>query len=237
MLVNQLLKQAAAILGFHVVRQSENPMHTLMGLKRFDIRTVLDIGANEGQFARSIRKHLPKAQIHCFEPIPAAFVALAEWAEGQRGILPVQLALGERSGKMEMYLHVDHSRSSSLLATTDHSMSIYPVTAHQKKVVVTMARLDEYVRSLTSPLNDDILVKLDVQGFEGPVLRGGVQLLARARACIIEVCLDELYVEQSTFKEVSSLVQDIGMRFAGNLSQVYGPDGHVIYLDAVFVRE
>ena len=236
MLLNQLLKQAAARLGFHVVRQSQNPLHTLIGLKRFPIRTVVDIGANKGQFARSIREHLPHAEIHCFEPIPAAFAELSTWARDQRGIFPLQMALGEVSGKMEMYLHMDHSPSSSLLATTDYSASIYPFTVHQEKVDVAIVRLDDYVNGLSAPLADDILVKLDVQGFEGPVLRGAVALLARARACIVEVCLDELYVGQSTFSEVFHLLDSAGMRFAGNLNQVYGDDGRVIYLDAVFIR-
>jgi hypothetical protein len=32
------------------------------------------------------------------------------------------------------------------------------------------------------------------------------------------------------------LLDNLGFRYAGNLDQVYGEEGHVIFFDAVFVR-
>jgi FkbM family methyltransferase len=233
---NAALKSLAATFGFHVVRQSENPMHTLLGLNRETILTVIDIGANVGQFARFARKNFPRAALYCFEPLGEPYNQLLEWAQKQSDVIAFNCALGEIDAQVEMFMHPAHTPSSSLLATTALSSSMYPMTETQTKVLVASSRLDDLVGHEKCPLSDDILVKLDVQGFELPVLRGGRSTLSRARYCIIEVCLDRLYLGQSTFSEVFDELSRLGYRYAGNLSQAYAKDGHVIYLDALFVR-
>jgi FkbM family methyltransferase len=211
-------------------------MHTLLGLRAIPFGSIFDVGANEGQFARFAREAFPQARLYCFEPTPQAHAKLAAWALADGNAVTANVALGDASGTCEINLHADHSPSSSLLDTTDTSHAVFPMTARQRKVAVRIERLDDFVASQPWPPAEEILLKLDVQGYEAPVLRGAPNLLGSARACIIEVCLDGLYQDQSTFKEVFDLIHAAGLRYAGNLNQVYGVDGHVIYLDALFVR-
>jgi FkbM family methyltransferase len=236
MQVSQLLKNLAAYAGFHVVRNYQNPSHTMMGLLRHGFGTVLDVGANEGQFASWIRTRLPAAELHCFEPIPHAFAQLKKWASLRTNVHAIQMAVGDTPGELEMNQHTEHTTSSSLLATSRRCETLYPFTAAQSKVQVRVVRLDDYVASLPSLPARDWLLKIDVQGFEIPVLRGALLTLSRVRACIIEISLDELYIGQSTFADVVALMSDTGLTYAGNFQQMYDADGHVIFLDAVFVR-
>jgi hypothetical protein len=48
--------------------------------KSFGIDTVLDIGANTGQFTKTILALLPNANIYSFEPLPDCFEQLQEFA-------------------------------------------------------------------------------------------------------------------------------------------------------------
>jgi len=57
-----------------------------------------------------------------------------------------------------------------------------------------------------------------------------------AKASILEVCLDKLYEGQAEFKEITELLYELGFKYAGNLNQTYADDGHVIFIDAVFVK-
>ena len=66
---------------------------------------------------------------------------------------------------------------------------------------------------------------------------GGKKTFLAASACILEVCLDKLYEGQTEFKELLMMLHDIGFRYAGNLNQTYGDDGHCIFLDAVFLKK
>lgn len=57
-----------------------------------------------------------------------------------------------------------------------------------------------------------------------------------AKVCISEVDFDVLYDGQCTFKDILSLLDALDYRYVGNLDQVYGNDGHVIFADAMFIR-
>src|SRR2546422_6117140 len=229
--LNSMIKEAAALAGIHVTRLQNNPLHTFLGLRRISFKSIFDVGANEGQFARLIRRQFPRAKIYCFEPLPSAYGKLAEWAANDGNAVIAQIALSDSPGEAEINLHEEHSPSSSILSTTDKCLELYPFTARQRKVKVLINRLDDYAQALPKPPEAEILLKLDVQGFEAPVLRGASNFLHKTRALIVEICLDPLYERQSTFQEAFALADQAGLRYAGNITQTYGTDGHVAYLD------
>ena len=77
---------------------------------------------------------------------------------------------------------------------------------------------------------------MDVQGYENRVILGGTKTFDIAKACILEVNIESLYERQATFKDITILLYELGFQYAGNLNQIYADDGHVIYIDAVFVK-
>ena len=220
------------------MRLPNSPAYTLLGLRSCSVRTVIDVGANCGQFAHYIRGIFPQARIYCFEPLPGPFQELSSWAEqqGQGEVTAFNFALGNRAGMTEMFFHVDHSPSSSLLESTDLNAREFPQTKRKEKVFVKLAILDDVYHELTAELEDDILIKLDVQGYEDRVIRGGKNIFERAKCCIVEVSLDSLYFSQANFKDICLMLDDLQFRYAGNLAQTYANDGRVIFFDAVFVK-
>jgi FkbM family methyltransferase len=207
-----------------------------LGLKRLPIRSVIDVGANQGQFARKISSVFPEAQIYCFEPLPEPFDKLRHWSDRRQGAVTVfNVALGDREGAAEMFIHAEHSPSSSLLRSTAACETLYPFTRNQATVSVSMTTLDR-IFGHPPPLRPDTLIKLDVQGFEDRVISGGPQTFRNARACLVEVSLDVLYEKQAAFKGIVLLLDNLGYRYAGNTEQICAEDGHVIYLDALFVK-
>ncbi len=77
---------------------------------------------------------------------------------------------------------------------------------------------------------------MDVQGYEDRVIRGGIETFRKAKACITEINLDVLYDNQARFKDIFVLLDDLGYRYTGNCKQRYASDGHVIWLDALFIK-
>ena len=136
-----------------------------------------------------------------------------------------------------MFFHAKHSSSSSLLASTAITKTYYPLTESQTPVRVKLTTLDNALSSVIRLMKPEILVKLDVQGYENRVIRGGSKTLNLATACVLEVSVETLYYGQTNFKEVIMLFDQMGFYYAGNLEQVYASDGHVIYFDAVFVKQ
>ena len=233
----RLIKKAFNLIGLDLVRSPNVPTHMLLGLRNLPIRTIIDIGANEGQFARKICKVFPHAKIYCFEPLREPFEKLNKWA-AQTGdkVIPSNLALGNTEGMFEMFSHVEHSSSSSFLKTTTICETYYPFTKKQVALPVKVTTLDNWMRDLPIAPSLEILLKLDVQGYEDRIIRGGERTFRLAKACILELCLHQLYEEQATFKDILLQLNDFGYHYGGNLQQIYAEDGHVIYIDTVFVK-
>ena len=145
-------------------------------------------------------------------------------------------ALGEKEGEQQIFVTVDYDESSSLLRSTDTCYRIYPFTRKQQPLVVRMETLDGVIAPLRETLSPEILIKLDVQGYENRVIKVGLQTFRKAKACVIEICLDLLYEQQASFDELLVLLRSLGFSYAGNLEQSYAQDGHLIFIDGVFVK-
>lgn len=236
-LVKYLLKKTFNLIGLDIIRISNNPQHSLLGLKDLPIKTIIDIGANTGQFAKYISRLFPDAHIYCFEPLPEPFKKLSKWIQEEcEKVEAFNTALGDVEGTIEIFYHIEHSSSSSFLKTTKISEGYYPDTKKQVPLSVRITTLDDWFNTLSSLPKREILIKLDVQGYEHVVIRGGRETFRNAKACILEVCIDQLYEDQATFKDISSKLFDLGYRYVGNLGQYYADDGHVIFIDAVFMK-
>jgi FkbM family methyltransferase len=232
------IKSGLNLVGLDVIRQKNSPSQTLLGLKARPIRTVIDVGANVGQFAKCISSFFPSAKLYCFEPLPEPFEALEAWANTQKGrVIPFNLALGDKIEETEMFLHEEHTPSSSLLPTTNLTDRYYPFTKEQKLISIRQTKLDAVFGDAMAELIPEILIKLDVQGYENRVIAGGVGILAKAVACILEVNVDTLYEGQAGFLEVTEMLDANGYQYVGNLEQSYGNDGHCIFIEAVFLNK
>jgi len=205
--MKRIIKKIFNFLGMDVVRLNKSPKYSLLGLKNLRINTIIDVGANKGQFAEMIEKVFPKANIYSFEPIPEAFEKLNKlWSEKNRKIKAFNLALGDSVREIEMFQHIQHTPSSSILKTTEVCEKFYPFTKNQQTIKVKMTTLDKAIENFNIPLNPEILIKLDVQGYEDRVIKGGQDTFKMAKACILEVCLDKLYEGQANFKEITELL-------------------------------
>jgi FkbM family methyltransferase len=198
------------------------------------VRTVFDVGANTGQFARVIHEVLPEAYIYSFEPLPDCFAELQRTMRSIRTFRAFNTALAERDGEAEFY-RSSWSPSSSLLPMQELHKQNFPFTAGESRETVKVRRLDDCAEELM--LEKEILVKLDVQGAEDKVIGGGKELLQRAKVLIVETSMDSLYKGQPLFADIFKLLEGLGFRYEGALSQAFNAlDGSVLYADSIFIR-
>ena len=234
--LSSALKKALNRIGYAVQPIDQAPWENWHGLTSLPIRTVLDIGALHGELAETIlAPRFPNAIIHCFEPSPVSFPALEQTAARSAGrIVAYPFGLGETEAQVEFYSNRDFLASSSFLHQTDVAVGEFPLL---EKVDVTRAqirRLDDVAPGLH--LAAELLVKIDTQGFEDRVIKGGRETLRGARACVIEISLVALYHGIPSFEFIHTQMIELGFRFSGILDQVHGSTGEVLYFDAVFVR-
>lgn len=235
----KLIRKSINACGFDLVRLNNSPMRTFIGIRSLSVNTIIDIGANTGQFARFVSSIFPEAQLICFEPLPEQFKQLEAWADkiDNKRPLVFNIAIGDKKGEGKIYLHTDHSPSSSILPATKFLGEAYPNTRAKKQIPIQINTLDNIMSELADKTQPDIFIKIDVQGYEDRVIRGGEKILDKASALMIEVSLDLFYHDQTNFSELLQLLAKKKFHYAGNLEQSYTSEGYVSYFDAVFIKK
>jgi len=199
-------------------------------LKR-DIKVIIDVGANIGQFAQRFHKIIPEAKIYSFEPIKHCFEELKVNTAGIN-IEVFNFALGDTEEQVDINIS-KHSPSSSLLEMADLHKEVFAGTDFQQKETIIVKKLDDIMPQLGELEN--ILLKIDVQGFEDRVIRGGQETLKKVNTVIIETSFQELYHGQLLFDGIYRQLTDLGFVFGGNLSQAFNPkDGDILYAESIF---
>lgn len=166
------------------------------------IGRVLDIGANEGQFAQGLFKAGYRGEIISFEALPDAHGRLsAAVAQSNRAwTVGPRLALSNKCGMAQFHI-ADADTASSLLVPRQDMIASSPQTRVARTIEVPTARLDDVVKDTKLPVAD-CFIKMDVQGSEALVMEGAPETLAAAAGLMAELSLTPLYEGQPMAREV-----------------------------------
>lgn len=135
--------------------------------------TVLDIGANIGVTTCVLSLATQRGRVFSFEPEPGTFAILKHTiaVNDLANNIPHQIALGATSGSMA-FLANTVSASASHLAPAATSLG-------GGNIQVAVYELDRFVEREEITRID--FMKIDVEGFELDVLKGGAATVARLR--------------------------------------------------------
>lgn len=187
--------------------------HTLARRKKlsefYTIDTVLDVGANIGQFAIQMRKDLGfSGKIISFEPVSSAFEMLKINAAGDPKWRVINCALGDAEAKNEINV-AGNSYSSSFLDMLPSHIKSAPGSQYIRRETVETKTLDSVMDDL-SLMEDKIYLKIDTQGYESKVIKGAERSLARINTVQIEMSLIPLYQETLLFIDMHNLLSEKG---------------------------
>lgn len=214
--------------------KSDGELLRLRWLQEMNINTVLDIGANEGQFALMIRKLLPDTAICSFEPIPDCYNKLIAHFHSDTAFKAFNVAIGDKEEMIEMNIN-DFSPSSSLLEIDDLHVENFKHTSHSKKQLIPVKTLDSFSAQLN--LLKPYMVKIDTQGYEDKVISGGQQILAGADVIFVELSYKSLYKEQTLFDDIYNALVRLDFEYHGNFEELLSPiNGAVLQSDGIFIK-
>ena len=144
---------------------------------------VLDIGANHGKFAKNFaRLHRGSCQVYCFEPLEYNYTLLERVVGRYDNVKVLQVALSDATGEAQLYVPAkDHRRithGSAHLGDETRDVDFGTSTAHQVYCqTITTDTLDDVMRRENLDRLD--FMKIDVEGAEPLVLRGGRQAIEK----------------------------------------------------------
>lgn len=182
----------------------------LLSGRRFN--SLIDIGANRGQFTVWAAAVLGVEHIVCVDPLPDADTYLTKVAAylRPRRVTIVNAALG--SVRSRQTLHVTAASDSSSLLPVAPGAEL-PVALRE----VGQHEVDVFAGDdvLTGPFDRPLLVKIDVQGSELDVLSGLTHVLTHTDAILVEVSFGDFYCGQSDATAVIGSILDAGFTLAG----------------------
>ncbi len=202
--MRELVRRFFRALGADV-RPARHVRDLMDFVKSRQIDTVLDVGANVGQFGASLRAKGYRGRIVSFEPVASVFHTLAARAKADGNWEAYHCALGAETG--EATIHVaETSVFSSILASTAAATEFDRGAATVRTEATPVRTLEEVARNLSG----NILLKIDTQGYEKQVLAGGRQTLPRLKGILMELAIVQLYQGNWQFHEALEFMAAAG---------------------------
>jgi FkbM family methyltransferase len=183
---------------------------------------IFDIGAAQGEWSRRASKIWPNARIVGFEPNESRVPDLEETKAKVPNFSYLRCLLGSQVAEIEYVDSLDRT-------------SLYDRAATGPKAVAPMLTLD-------SLLTGDVIpppgfMKLDVQGYELEILKGGQLALAAAQAVLLEVNVYHLSPEMPIVVDVLNYMQAHGFFWYDILGLLRRQtDDAMAHMDFLFLR-
>lgn len=238
--IRQKVKRMAQLAGFDIVRYplASPTARTVKLMKHYDIDCVVDVGANNGGFAATIRQLGYTGKIFSFEPLQGPFQSLLRGSLRDKFWEVHQLALGAGEAEVTINVSGNDGLSSSVLPMLDRHVTAAPSTRYVGQETVRQVRLDSLRSNVLADCSTRTFLKIDVQGYEHAVLEGASGLFQEGiiTAMQLEVSLVDLYEGGMTYREGFDFADSHGMRLVGLDPVLADPiSGELLQVDAVFI--
>jgi FkbM family methyltransferase len=207
-------------------------------LRGFDINLVIDVGANQGQFALGLREFGYAGRIVSFEPLAGLCAALRAMAGSDPAWQIHPFALGDAPAELRLNAYRDSTLSS-----------LYPANAAGHRRFPDYFELDHVETVAVRPLDDlaaelqlsdpatRILLKTDTQGHDLAVLQGARATLARTAVVMSEASIQPIYDSTPTYQDIIRFLAGAGFSLSGIFPTAHSNrDFTLLEVDCCFVR-
>lgn len=232
-LIKEYLKKVLYRKGYKIAKvntsiiQNDNPFKAVYS--KFDQKYFIafDVGANSGDTVLKIKKVIPNAIIHCFEPSKEVFKYLTDNVKEVSNVICNQLALGNENTVME-FNEYSWSVLNSFLKRK------YTTSQIVEKYNVDVITFDSYVDR--EKINYVNLLKTDTEGFELNVLKGGSNSFDsnKVQFVLVEAFFDENYEGQASFGQIYDYLIEKGFTLVRFYEFTYTKDNLASRSDVLF---
>lgn len=231
MTVKERLKSIVRSTGYEI-RQRHPDLAQF--LRSRSVNLVLDVGANEGQFAQELRLRGYTGKIVSFEPVAEAFKQLQQNCASDKNWDCRKMAVGDSTGTIEINVSKNTAMSSIVCQTDVGRNSIYDADVIRVDAV-QITTLDAIFSEYT---DNCVFLKIDTQGFEQTVLKGGKHSLPLLLGVQLELPLIHLYQGTWKFDEALRFMREAGFTLNQMRPVTYYSEDPVSLLevDCVFRR-
>ncbi len=207
-------------------------------LEAYSIDALIDVGANEGQYALSARRDAGFAgHIFSFEPNPDVFAILAAKASRDPKWHVFNMALSDFDGIAEFHIMAAHQFSS----IAKPAERLDPIFESRNKVEKTVQmqcrRLDAMLDDLLGPYGlSRALLKMDTQGHDRAVCEGAGARLSDMIGLQSELAVRPQYEGAADYRAMIGYLEDKGFIPNAFFANNKGHFPLLVEMDGIFIR-
>ncbi|HEX2685591.1 MAG TPA: FkbM family methyltransferase [Kofleriaceae bacterium] len=240
--LKRVIQKAVRAVGLHVGRYppvDSLAYHLKTLLRELAIDCVLDVGAHEGEFAGFLRELDYTGEIISFEPVRSSFETLTRARSLDKDWRGQNVALGAEEGELEMNIYTGSVFNSFLKPADDGTARFRDNTQLVRVEKVPVRRLETVIDEiLAARPSANIFLKMDTQGFDLQVVRGGGRRLESIRGLQTELAARSTYAGMPTLPEALSELDRLGFELTGIFPVARELDHlRVIEFDCVMCRK
>lgn len=209
-------------------------LKTILG--NFNIATILDVGANEGQYASGVINLGYSGAIYSFEPISSVYQKLQKKSSTNPRWSAFQIGIGSSEDKVSIHVS-ENLVSSSILRLNEDAIRIQPRQRASRSEEINITTIDSFISRLPL-IHKEILLKLDIQGYELEALKGAKNTLAATRLVQVELNFAQVYDGAPSYKDVWGFLEGLGFEIFTIIPGFRDPvNGRMLQADGIFVNK
>lgn len=253
-MLSQLVQRLAGLCGYAILRSdkfarlrqldnykpSDNTFneHLKQVFKRLKVNCVLDVGANDGTYAESLRKGVGyEGWIHSFEPLPGRREELERKSANDPRWVIHTCALGAESGEAEFNVTADDVFSSFLAPDAGQPEKYADSNRVSQQVKVKVSTVAEVLPEILKTCGGGpVYLKMDTQGFDLQVFAGAVPGLSHIVGLQSELAFRTIYAAAPDWKAMIEAVEKQGFRPSFFLPISFDKNFSILEADGIFVR-
>jgi FkbM family methyltransferase len=172
-------------------------------------QVVLEIGAKEATFSRTMRKALPNAKVIAFEANPFVYAKQRKLADPiAEGVDYRHLAVSDRTGEISFFVQTRRGTKPVKRTVGSNSLMARLGDVETEEVTVASTRIDELIAA--EKLEGSKTAWIDVEGAIGLVLAGLGPVLDQFTMVFAEVEEREFWADQWTWPKVQAFFAERG---------------------------
>lgn len=214
----KLRKRIANLLGYDLIKSkylATQESGLVEVLRQLRIGTVLDVGANVGQYGRLLRDIGYRGNICSFEPIPEYYEQLKAEAAGDARWFVYPYALGEREEELDINVS-SKSVFSSFLPVNEYGTQNFQRSSEVvRQERVRISTLDAFFEREPRAIEGAVFLKMDTQGYDLNVIKGGQGVISGIAGLQSELSIRPIYDGMPRYLEALATYEGLGFQLVG----------------------
>ena len=226
--------------GLVVKRSNFNSREDLRLLRFLEVNkidTVLDVGANRGEYAAALFRAGFKGKVYSFEALPELHDKLVQRAGAisKKWIVAPRCAISATRGVAQF--HITNATSSSSLLKPTQTANELPDIFDVKEIIEVPTETLAACCAQLKIVSQRIFVKLDIQGGEELALEGAESLWPQIIGIASEMPLRTYYTNQASARKIDEWISKRGFS-VWDIQQVWRhPEtGRLDHIDVTYVK-